>query len=380
MNQARAPVHVAHMMYRFAAGGLENVLVQLINGLPRAAFHHTIIALTSADHEFARRIERDDVRIIEIDKPPGQPFALYPRMYRLLRELRPDVLHTCNLAALEFTPVAALAGVPRRVHAEHGWDVADLEGNNRRFRLLRRLYRPFVSEFVAVSEQLRNYLRDAIGVPPDRLHLVANGVDTSRFRPRREGDAAPDGFPFRRPEHWVVGTVGRLEPVKNQVLLARAFVRMVQERPPGAERLRLAIVGAGPGSEEVAAPVLEAGLGERLWMPGVRRDVPEILRGLDCFVLPSLSEGTSCTLQEAMATELPIIATDVGGNANLLEQGRCGTLVQSGDADGMARVMTERFLDQAMAATQGAEGLRVAHEKYALSSMMDRYEQLFLGR
>jgi sugar transferase (PEP-CTERM/EpsH1 system associated) len=368
------------MMYRFAAGGLENVLVQLINGLPRQAFRHTIIALTSADREFAARIERDDVNIVEMGKPPGQPFRLYPRMYRLLRELRPDVLHTCNLAALEFVPVAALARVPRRVHAEHGWDVADLEGNNRRFRLLRRLYRPFVNEFVAVSGQLHGYLRDAIGVHPSRLHLVANGVDTGRFRPRRADDQAPGGFPFSRPEHWVVGTVGRLEPVKNQALLARAFVRMVQARPPGAERLRLAIVGGGPGAEEVAAPLIQAGLGERLWMPGVRRDVPEILRSLDCFVLPSLSEGTSCTLQEAMATELPIIATNVGGNANLLEQGRCGTLVASQDEEGMARALAGCFLGQAAAAAQGAEGLRVAHEKYALSSMMGRYEQLFQGQ
>ena len=103
--QAR-PRHIVHLIYRFAAGGLENVIVQLVNGLPRESFRHTIVALTTVDPSFVQRIERDDVEIIAMAKPPGQPFRLYPKMYALFNRLRPDVLHSCNLAALEFQPVA----------------------------------------------------------------------------------------------------------------------------------------------------------------------------------------------------------------------------------------------------------------------------------
>jgi sugar transferase (PEP-CTERM/EpsH1 system associated) len=364
------------MMYRFAAGGLENVLVQLINGLPRQRFRHTVIALTGADRDFAARIRRDDVRIVELGKPPGQPFRMYPAMHRLLRELRPDVLHTCNLAALEFVPVAALAGVPLRVHAEHGWDIADPEGKNRRYRLLRRLYRPFVSRYVAVSVQLRDYLADVVKVPRAQLHFVPNGVDTQIFHPRTSDDALVRDFPFRRPDHWVVGTVGRLEPIKNQMLLAQAFVRLVRSDPPGAQRLRLAIVGGGPLAGQIEAVLRDAGLAERLWMPGACGGIAQLLHGFDCFVLPSLSEGTSCTLQEAMATALPIVATDVGGNAQLLENGRCGWLVASQDADAMARAL-ESIFRAAPQAAANAEGLAVVREKYSLDAMIARYEQLF---
>jgi sugar transferase (PEP-CTERM/EpsH1 system associated) len=366
------------MMYRFAAGGLENVLVQLINQLPRSSFRHTIITLTQADRDFARRIERDDVRIIELNKPPGQPFAMYPEIFRLFRELRPDVLHTCNLAALEFTPVAAVAGVPRRVHAEHGWDIRDPEGKNRRFRLMRRLYSPFVHEFVAVSAQLRDYLRNMIGVPDGRLHLIPNGVDTAVFRPRQPDDRPPDDFPFHRPDHWVVGTVGRLEPIKNQVLLAEAFVRMVRSGLPGTERLRLAIVGGGPLAESIDAVLRRAGMDDLLWLPGPRGGIAAILRSLDCFVLPSLAEGTSCTLQEAMAAGVPIIATDVGGNAALLEQGTCGTIVRSGDAEDLVAAMLRNFSGSAAIQAGVNAALLVVREKYALTSMVRVYEALFL--
>lgn len=368
--------HVVHLLYRFAAGGLENVIVQLINGLPREHFRHTVVAITEADPDFVSRIERDDVDIIALQKPPGQPFKLYPRVYRLLRQLRPDVLHSCNLAALEFVPVAALADVPLRVHAEHGWEFAEMGGGNQRYRLLRKLYNPFVSDFIVVARPLHAYLTETLKVPRHRVHLVPNGVDTEGFRPARPEDSPPIQFPFNRGEHWVIGTVGRLVPIKNQRLLVDAFIALVQTGKPGVERMRLAIVGEGPLAETIKEPLQSAGLADRLWLPGARSDIPEVLRALDCFVLPSLSEATSCTLQEAMATGLPIIATEVGGNADLLEGGRVGRLVPSGDTQAMAGTLYEQFENHTGDGMNKA-ALQVAREKYSLPIVMQRYADLF---
>jgi len=181
------PIHVVHVVYRFAPGGLENVVVQLVNHLPAPEFRHTVVALTEVDAGFAARITRADVELIALGKAPGQTLWLYPRVYRLFRRLRADVLHTCNLAAMELTPVAAAAGIPRRVHAEHGWDLRERAGEAGRYRLLRRLCRPFVDEFVVVAEPLLAYMREKVGVPAGRLHLIENGVDTARFRPRAAG-------------------------------------------------------------------------------------------------------------------------------------------------------------------------------------------------
>ncbi|MBT3067040.1 TIGR03088 family PEP-CTERM/XrtA system glycosyltransferase [Rhodoferax sp. U11-2br] len=374
----RQPVHIVHLVYRFAAGGLENVIVQLVNGLSPDRFSHTVVALTTVDADFAKRINRSGVQVIALHKPPGQPFKLYPAVYKLLRQLKPDVFHSCNIAALEFAPMAALAGVPLRIHAEHGWDVADPDGSNRHYQRLRRFYQRFVHQFVTVSEQLHSYLLQRIGLPASRVHLIPNGVDTQRFRPWQAGDTLPPGYPFNKQDHWVVGTVGRLEPIKNQPLLARAFVRLVENQPPGADRLRLAIVGVGPLATEVRQIMQDAGLLDRLWLPGVRADVPEVLRALDCFVLPSLSEGTSCTLQEAMASGLHLVTTDVGGNPQLLAHGQRGLLVPNDDELALSHAL--RHVWQAKGALPDIEANRMhAIQNLGLATVLERYQQLFSG-
>ena len=136
-NDVSSPL-VVHIVVRFDYGGLENGLVNLINRMPSSCARHTVIALTAAT-EFASRIESDGVQVYAIGKRPGKDPAAYVRLYKLLRRLRPDVVHTRNLGTLDCQVVALLAGVRRRVHSEHGWDTTDQEGRSRKYRALRRV-------------------------------------------------------------------------------------------------------------------------------------------------------------------------------------------------------------------------------------------------
>ncbi|MCX7901461.1 MAG: glycosyltransferase, partial [Burkholderiaceae bacterium] len=154
---------IVHVVYRFAVGGLENGVVNLINHLPHERWRHTVVALTDVCERFRQRVQRDDVAYVSLHKPAGHGVRLYPRLFRLFRELRPAIVHTRNLAALEATVPAWAAGVPVRMHGEHGRDIDDLDGTSRKHRLLRRLYRPFVQQYVALSRDLERYLIEAIG-------------------------------------------------------------------------------------------------------------------------------------------------------------------------------------------------------------------------
>ncbi|GAO26540.1 sugar transferase [Alicycliphilus sp. B1] len=369
-------VRVVHVVHSFGVGGLENVIVQLINRLPPAHFEHVVLALTTVS-EFRQRIVRPDVRFIALHKPPGHAVPLYPRLYRLLRELRPHVLHTCNLAALEVVPLAWLARVPLRVHAEHGWDAHDPQGRNPRYQRLRRLYRPFVSHYVAVSRDLDDYLGRAVGVPARRRSLIANGVDTDTFAPAQDVPCAVPGCPFEPRRHWLVGTVGRLQTVKNQPLLARAFVRALQDNPTMRDTARLVIVGEGSLRAEVERVLAEAGMTDLAWLPGARDDVADVLRSLDLFVLPSRAEGTSCTLQEAMASGLPVVATAVGGTPDLVQEGGTGHLVPLDDEQALADAMAYAFENPGAAACQGQAGREYAMRQFAMDAMVRQYQQLF---
>jgi sugar transferase (PEP-CTERM/EpsH1 system associated) len=242
---------------------------------------------------------------------------------------------------------------------------------------VRRAYSPFVSRYVALSRDLERYLVERVGIAATRVVRLTNGVDTDRFRPRRHDDRLPAGCPFDRARHWLVGTVGRLDPVKDQVNLARAFVAAVREAPQAAERMRLVVAGDGPLRGEVERTIDEAGLRGLVWFAGERSDVPELLRHLDCFVLPSLGEGISNTILEAMASAVPVVATRVGGNGELVSDGYTGTLVEPADSAALARAILGYHADPATAHRHGAAGRQCAVGSFSLQRMVDRYHDLY---
>ncbi len=365
---------IVHVVYSFSVGGLENVIVQLVNRLDPSRFEHVVLSLTTIS-DFKNRITQHNVQFIELHKPPGHAVALYPKIYQLLRQIKPDVLHSCNLAALEIAPLAWAARVPLRVHAEHGWDAHDPKGANLRYQRLRRLYKPFVSHYVAVSQDIDDYLKNAIGISPSHRSLIANGVDTDSFSPR-QGLPLP-GCPFDTHAHWLVGTVGRMQTVKNQPLLAKAFVRLLADHPEAAQRMRLVLVGDGPLRAEVEA-ILDKGCVTHLaWLAGERSDVARIMQNLDCFVLPSQAEGTSCTLQEAMSSGLPVVATAVGGTPDLVEHNQTGFLVAPEDELAMAEAIWQFFSQPDMAFKFGSAARSRAIQNFGLDAMIDRYSLLF---
>ncbi|NMG28306.1 TIGR03087 family PEP-CTERM/XrtA system glycosyltransferase [Aromatoleum evansii] len=368
---------VVHVVYRFDVGGLENGVVNLINRLPVSRFRHAIVALTECDPAFCKRIVHDDVRFISLHKPPGHGLKLYPALFRLFSELRPAVVHTRNLAALEAVVPAWAAGVPVRVHGEHGWDVSDPHGTRRRFQWMRRLYRPFVTHYIPLSDHLLRYLNASVGVSAAHMTRICNGVDTQRFRPGARGREVLDGSPFEGDELCVIGTVGRLEPIKDPLNLLRAFVHLLRRAPELAGRLRLMFVGDGSLRAELEAEVARAGVGACVWLVGERRDVPEALRAMDVFVLPSRAEGISNTILEAMACGLPVIATRVGGNAELVLDGETGILVPASDSDALADALARYVGDGGMLRRHGEAGRQRAVEEFSIDGMVARYAQLY---
>ena len=368
---------ILHVVYSFAVGGLENGLVNLVNRMPAERFRHGIVALTEVSAAFCARIRSGDVVYESLHKGPGHLLKLYPRLHRIFRAHRPAIVHTRNLAALEAVVPAWSAGVPVRIHGEHGRDVGDLDGSNRKYRLVRRAYAPFVTRWVALSQDLDRYLVRRVGVPESRVDQICNGVDTERFRPAATGRAPIAGCPFAGAELWLVGTVGRMQAVKDQTNLARAFVRAVRMRPDARRRMRLVMVGDGPLRATAESILAEGGAGGLAWFAGERDDVPDLLRGLDCFVLPSLAEGISNTILEAMASGLPVVATRVGGNPELLEDGLDGRLVPPGNPDALAEAIVGYFADAPLARRHARAARAAAEGRFSLDRMVADYVALY---
>lgn len=361
------PLIVVHVVFRFGIGGMENGLVNLINRLPQDAYYHHVVALTECERTFAARVRSTNASFHGLGKRPGHDPRVWWRLLVLLRRIRPHVVHSRNLGALEAHVPAWIAGVPVRIHGEHGWDVHDLEGRNERYRWMRRILSVFVHRFVTVSEDLQRYLTGAVGIDSRRISQIYNGVDSERFHPLR-----------KRPERpFTIGTVGRLKEVKNQGLLIEAFIRVLDRRPDLRGKVRLTIVGDGPLRSTLREQLAAAGCGDDAVLDGASDDIPAAMRGLDLFVLPSLAEGISNTILEAMATGLPVVATRVGGNVELVRDGETGTLVPSADADALTDALL-RYIDQRELAVQhGAAGRRRVERRFSLEAMVAAYDELY---
>jgi len=367
---------IAHVIVRLDVGGLENGLVNLVNRIPSSKYRQAIVCLTTYTN-FRDRIERDDIEVFALNKRPGKDIGTYWRLWRLFRDLRPDVVHTRNLGTLDAVFPAKLAGVPALVHGEHGWDVFDVAGTNRKYRLLRRVCAPLIDREIAVSRHIATWLVRDVGLRAESIAQVYNGVDTVKFRPAEGPRASLPRDGFAPPGTFVVGTVGRMAEIKDPLTLARAFVQLCKAAGPDRTRLRLVMAGDGPLREGVNRALAGTEAQDLTWLPGRRDDIAEILRGLDLFVLPSRNEGISNTILEAMATGLPVIATDVGGNPELVEAGKTGTLVPAQNLDAMAAAMQSYFDGSVSAKAHGAAGRRRVLEEFSMDRMLAQYLDIY---
>ena len=363
---------VVHLVYALGVGGLETLLVDCINRMP--AYRHAVVCLTRYT-SFAERIRRDDVELFALDKPPGLGLSTHLAFWQLMRRLRPAVLHTYNLAALEYAFTATLAGVRVRIHAEHGRDASDPHGLNPKHNFLRRRIAPFVDRFIPVSEDLNRWLDEVVRIAPAKTLFIKNGVDTDKY--------APGGLPAAdspwQPGDIVIGTVARVQDVKNHRLLVEALARLHARHPQLATRVKLSIVGDGPLLPAVRQQVQNLGLQDAVWLPGARVDIGSLLHTFTMFALPSLAEGTPVSMLEAMACGLPVVASRVGGIPEVVDDGVQGLLVPVGDVEALAQAMARYALDADLRARHGRAARTRVEERFSMRAMLAAYGDLYAG-
>ncbi len=375
MQQDKRPL-IVHVIHHLVMGGMENGLVNLINRLPESRFRHAIVCIEN-DSDFRQRIVRGDVQIIALHRSQIGVWKLRVELFRLFQRLRPAIVHTRNLSGLDGLPPAWLAGIPCRIHGEHGRDVDDLHGDNRKLAWLRALHRPFVTRYITVSKDLERYLINRVGVAAERITQIYNGVDTERFAPdalKPTGVLPPE---FLGENKVVIGALGRIQPVKDQATLLKAFAELKKTAPELAENVYLALVGDGPLLAELRQFAQTLGIAEQVWAPGARNDTPAVYRSLDIFVQPSLAEGISNTVLEAMASGLPVVATAVGGNVELVEDGVTGRLFQPGDVGYLVKILAGYLADPALRAAHADAARKTAVERFSLTAMAAKYQEVY---
>lgn len=385
----KTPPLIAHIVYKLDTGGLENGLVNIINRMPAHQFRHMVICLTDKGR-FSERIHDHTVPIIELHKPPGNSLTTLIQLRKVLLQHKPDIVHSRNLAALEAQWVTLLMPGVKRVHSEHGRDVGDLHGTYWKYNLLRKVTRPLIAHYVAVSQDLKQWLIDTIGASENKVSQIYNGVDLKAFNGVNSGAGDPaiirevsEQLDLGAEDNQgkknaiIIGTVGRLTAVKDQKTLLQAVASARVLDADLGNRLRLIIVGDGVLKEELMQLSKSLHIDDITWFPGDRNDVANLLQALDIFVLPSLMEGISNTLLEAMASNLPVIATHVGGTPEIINNNVQGILISPQDVD----ALRESILDLARHSDKrlmlGTQGRKTVEKYFTWDNTIDAYSQVY---
>lgn len=359
MKASRRPLRVVHITWGLGVGGLEKLLVDFARHADRARFDLRFVSLGTRG-ELASAIEDCGWPVTALDQPEGLRPALVPLLARQLHGWKADIVHTHNTKALVYGgPAARLAGAARLIHTWHGQNLVGSPREGMLFRLLGRL----PDHVVAVSRDAARLLV-ALGIPPTKVRTIWNGIDTRRFT-----------FAGPQPLGPLV-TVARLSPEKDVQTLLRAMA-LAHERQPA---LRLEIAGDGACRQELQHLSNELGLNGSVRFLGQVNEVPALLRRAGLFVLPSLTEGISLTLLEAAATGLPAVATNVGGNPEIIEQGKTGLLVPAAAPASLADAIVETYQDVDRRRKMGLAARQRIEAHFDVTNMVRTYECLYEDR
>lgn len=365
-----APVAVTHLVENLERGGLERVVIDLVGAQLELGYRCQVVCLFEQG-ALAQELVSRGVPVEACGKRTGADPRAVLRARGHLRRHRSSVLHTHNMAAHYHGIAAAIGlGVRRRINTRHG--MGSIGAPGRRDWLFARTMR-VTDAVVTVCEAARRDLL-ARGIAPGKLVVVPNGIRVEAFTPASDDArarlAARLGL---RADSRLVGFVGRLNPAKDPATLIRAFARAAGDRPEAA----LVLTGDGPlrgALEEVARAT---GLANRIVFLGDRGDVRELLPAFELFALSSLTEGYSIALLEACASALPIVATAVGGNAEIVSEGVNGMLVPAGDEGRFAEALGTLLADPARSRRMGAAGREWVLEHGSLRRMAADYARLY---
>jgi sugar transferase (PEP-CTERM/EpsH1 system associated) len=363
-------IRIIHVIGELAVGGTEQIVRHLLVGLDTSLFEQVVCTVVaSSELEIPAH-----VRVVTLGRARGSSGLLVPGLTSLISRERPDIVHSRNWGTIEAVPAARLAHVPGVIHSEHGLDLQTMGRQPWRRRVLRRLCYRCAGRVFAVSQELRNYYSQQLDIPASRLRVIPNGVETQYFCPDPDLRRQVRQTLGVSPQTLIVGAVGRLDPVKDHRTLFQAVERAVLD---GVDA-RVVIVGDGPERSGLESDVAaRPGLSQRVTFVGAVGDVRPWLNSFDIFALPSLYEGMSNTLLEAMAVGIPPLATAVGGNTEVVEHGSCGLLFRPRDAQAMSVYLKCLAADPDWRRRLGSNARQRVESCFSLRGMLSAYAQMY---
>jgi|GEM_PF-1246273 len=362
-------IEACHIVQSFDMGGIEKLVFDLIEKSLHGKFHYTVICIDDKGR-LASMLEEKGVEVVALNKTSGIDISLIFRLARLFKERNIKVVHNHNLGPAFYGGLAArIAGIPAVIYSGHGIDPK--MGIKR--KILQRFSFMLQDRIVAVSEKALHFMIERESVPADKTIFIENGIDLNPFKLKvADRDAVLKKYKLPHTEN-MIGIIARLHKVKDIPTLIDAFRMIAQERDDTC----LVIVGEGEERHPLEKKVGDAGLSDKVFFLGEQTQISELLAIFSVFVLSSVSESSPISIMEAMAAGLPVVATNVGGNAKLVTSGSGGFIVEPRDAASMKDAILKIIENKGLAVKMGECNKKIVFSKYNIENTLRKYEDLY---
>lgn len=353
-----ANVKVLHIVLGLHVGGLEKFVLDLIDSYSQDM--SPVVVCLESRGELGGLYSGH--KIIELSKEPGISYKIVKQLVQLIRQHEIDIIHTHNPSPHFYGALSGFFTGRPVIHTKHGRNYP----TEKKKVLLNKISSGLTEKVVAVSSDAADVCINIERIPPSKVAVILNGINTEIFTPPAIS---------RSCSHAAVriGIVARLAPEKDHQTLLQA----VKLLSASDARFHVDIIGDGPLRKDLEAVVSNLGISAFVTFLGMKHDVHKLLRDLDIFVLSSTTEGISLTLLEAMSTELPVIATDVGGNSEVVDDGVTGFIVPPKAPEAMAEKLLLLMRNGQLRQRMGEAGRKRVLEHFSIMETTKKYEDLY---
>jgi sugar transferase (PEP-CTERM/EpsH1 system associated) len=371
VNCSGETIVVAHVVYSFdKIGGLENGLVNILNALSGPSFKHVVCSLKCLG-DLRDRVTATNVYYYSLDKREGNDLSIPIKLFSIFRKECVDVVHLRNWVTLvEGYLAAKMARASKVIYSEHGRHFEDIDLSKKLNTAVKKILFNRVDTLLTVSSQLSDEMKDRYGLNR-RIEVIQNGVDVNKFFPARHPAPLNRFFGFD-PQDFIVGSVARLDAGKNFEEFISNFIAYQKNN------IKLVIVGDGPEYNNLKNLIDSNDASDRIILLGHRDDIPPILQSFNLFVLPSSSEGLSNVLLEAMATGLPLVAYNVGGNPELIDNDG-GYLLGLKENDAFQNCISLMAENPFQCEAMGKYNRKKAEIQFSIDVMIIKYKQMYMN-
>ena len=363
-----ARLKILRIVNELTLAGLEVGIGNIVLNLNREKYENVLVCIKNRDKNYVL----PGIKVYELNKKKGLGLSLPLKISRIIRKEKPSVLQMHNADPFQQGMLASLiSNVPIKIYIDHNSFEAE---KSKKAVLLDRFLARRLNSVVAVSEEVKRRIVSQFSIQPEKVKVILNGTDLKKFNKNFNSAKIKKELGLKK-ENKIITIIAGLRPVKDHISLIKAFSYVVQKE----KNAKLLIVGEGDTKikEGILNEIKAGKLNNNVCMLSLREDIPEILAITDVSVLSSLSEGTSQTIMESMAASRPVVATNVGGNCVLIEDGKNGLLVPPKDPEEMADAILRLLGNKKLRENMGREGKKRVQEYFNINRVVKDYEQLY---